>query len=192
MVSKTGGYPKEECNGKFQKSPGPGGENSIKSSVFLAFAGFIILLAICGIASANPPADVQLSYSEANYTLQVTILHIVQDPSTHFIRTVELRKNGQLVGTEDYTSQPSVSSPFTYRYSIPAAPGDTLEATAICNIAGSRAAMMVVPGTGSASSPSQSEPTGTTVPLTTRAGLSLLIPFAALAGAGLALFFRRD
>jgi len=153
---------------------------------------FLLLLALCGTAAANPPASVELSYNQADNILQFTILHIVQDPSTHYVKTVEVRKNGQLVLTEDYTRQPYASSPFTYSYSIPAAPGDTLEATAICNIQGSRSNMIVVSGTPATSSASPSEPVGTTVPTTTRAGLSLVVPFAALAGAGVALFFRRD
>jgi hypothetical protein len=160
--------------------------------VFFHFLGFLLLLALCGIVAANPPASVQLSYNLSDDTMQVTILHLVQDPSTHYVRTVEIRKNGQLILTKNYSSQPSASSPFTYTYPVSASPGDTLEATAVCNIQGSTTGSLIVPGAVSSASASPSPSVTSGISSTTNAGLSLIIPFAALAGAGMALLAKKD
>ena len=88
-------------------------------------------------ASAHAPKDVQLSYDLASKTLNVTITHASFMPTSHYIKTVEIKKNGAVASTNNYNNQPDKSS-FTYTYVLPAAEGDVLEVTAACNIYGSK------------------------------------------------------
>ncbi|HOS97012.1 MAG TPA: hypothetical protein PLR71_02490 [Deltaproteobacteria bacterium] len=94
-------------------------------------------------ASAHPPAEVRLSYDAASQTLTVTITHSTIIPSWHYVKQVEIVKNGAPVSSNKYESQPGKTS-FTYTFAVPAAPGDVLEVTCTCNILGSRTAKLQI------------------------------------------------
>jgi hypothetical protein len=105
----------------------------------------MLLLATTGIAAAHPPGQIQLVYSEQTGELVLTVTHDVADPATHFVRQAEVRKNGEIVISERYTSQPSADT-FTYLYPVPLSPGDEVVVTAECNIGGSATARLSMPG----------------------------------------------
>lgn len=83
---------------------------------------------------ANPPSITNMSYDSSTNTLTVSFSHIVDNPDSHYIESVEIKVNGEVVLSKTYTSQPGNS--FTYEYDIEANPGDTIEITAICNLTG--------------------------------------------------------
>ena len=91
---------------------------------------------------ATPPQDVKLAYDLNSQTLTVTITHYVYARSQtryhydHYIKSVEIKKNGIAVSTNTYDSQPDPET-FAYNYKVSAAKGDTLEVTATCSIRGS-------------------------------------------------------
>lgn len=99
-------------------------------------AAFFMMLALATGANAHGPQAVELTYDNAQSTLQVRITHKTPRAS-HYIDQVILLKNGQEIGVYTYKSQPDPDT-FTYTYKIEAAPGDVLEAKAICNIVGSK------------------------------------------------------
>lgn len=116
--------------------------NSINlSSGFLAVG--LALLLVLSSAAAHPPSNVSLSYDQDNSTLNVTITHTVSDPAKHYIKMVELFKNGQMILSEDYTSQPTLAT-FTQSYQLNATAGDVIAAKATCVISGSRSAEITV------------------------------------------------
>ncbi|TXT58198.1 MAG: conserved exported protein of unknown function [Promethearchaeota archaeon] len=100
----------------------------------------IILFLACTIsistneALANPPSITDMNYDSSTNTLSVSFSHIVDNPSSHYIESVEIKVNGEGVLTKTYTSQPGNS--FTYEYTIEANSGDTIEIIAICIISG--------------------------------------------------------
>jgi hypothetical protein len=94
-------------------------------------------------ANATPPSDVQLSYNMSDQTLTATITHASFMPGIHYIKTVEIKKNGQTISTNTYKSQPDKKT-FTYTYKIPAGIGDEFEVTASCNMYGSKTVKIVV------------------------------------------------
>jgi hypothetical protein len=112
-------------------------------------AAFCILSAVVLIAgfpvpaAAHPPKDVVLSYDQAKKTLEVQITHGAKDPASHYIKKVEIKKNGQTGGTTEYKSQPGPDA-FSYTYTLDAAPGDVIEATGTCNIFGSKTGKLTV------------------------------------------------
>jgi hypothetical protein len=87
-------------------------------------------------AEAHPPASMTLSYDFGLQELSVTITHSVSNPSSHYVDTVTVYRNSNVVNTYPYTSQPTTGT-FTYTYSVTASDGDTLSAKADCNIGGS-------------------------------------------------------
>ncbi len=116
------------------------------------FSATLVLFSILALAAfswfptpagAHPPAEVRLSYDAASGTLTVTITHGTVIPSWHYVKQVEIVKNGTPVISTPYTSQPDRTN-ITYTYAVSAAPGDVLEVTCTCNIFGSRTAKLVV------------------------------------------------
>jgi hypothetical protein len=120
-----------------------------RTSVFSKFIFSVLLLSLTifcfcpRISYADAPEDVTIKYDSGKQTLSVTITHKSAVPGFHHIKTVEIKKNGAVVSTTNYDKQPK-DVPFTYTYKVDAAPGDKLEATATCNMSGSKTATLTV------------------------------------------------
>ncbi len=84
---------------------------------------------------ADPPQNVALSYDPGARTLTVVVTHKSIFTGLHYVKQIEIKKNGQTVIKNDYSSQPGKTT-FTYTYSVPAAENDVLEAVAVCNLQG--------------------------------------------------------
>ncbi|KIE17238.1 hypothetical protein DS62_05190 [Smithella sp. SC_K08D17] len=97
------------------------------------------------ISYADAPKDVKIEYASNAQTLTVTITHKSAFPGFHHIKTVEIKKNSAVVSTTSYDIQPK-DVPFIYTYKVKAVTGDILEATATCNISGSKTATLTVSG----------------------------------------------
>lgn len=100
-----------------------------------------ILFLICFIsvslnARAHSPSGMSLDYNSTEEKLSVSITHSVSDPNSHYIKSVVIKIDGNVIETKSYTTQPSSSS-FTYEYELTVNEGSTIEVTAECSIAGS-------------------------------------------------------
>ena len=122
----------------------------MKNKIFCASIQIIALfLSLCVILSypqnsyATPPQDVKVSYDANSQTLTVTITHKTLSKSLHYIKYVDIKKNGTLVSNNKYDNQPDPEM-FTYTYNLAAVEGDKLEITASCNIFGSKTTTLVV------------------------------------------------
>lgn len=116
----------------------------ISTGIFCAF--LFSLMVFCfspQISYADAPKDVKIEYDTGAQTLAVTITHKSPFPSFHHIKTVEIKKNSVVISTNKYDTQPK-EVPFTYTYKVSASTGDKLEATATCNITGSKTATITV------------------------------------------------
>jgi len=122
--------------------------------VIAVFAGIVVLP-----AAAHAPSDMSISYNERSKLLNVTITHQVPNTQAHYVQEVHVTLNGNTVHDVHYTSQPSPDA-FTYSYLLQPVPGDTIEVTASCSIAGSISRTMYMPGP-TATAPGQ---TGTPPP----------------------------
>ena len=137
--------------------------------VIAVCAGSVILP-----AAAHAPSDMSISYNELSKVLNATITHQVPHPQAHYVKEVHVILNGNTVHDVHYTSQPSPDT-FTYTYPLLPAPGDTIEVTASCSIAGSINRTMYMPGP-TATAPGQ---TGTPPP-TQKAVLGIIPVLGAL------------
>ena len=101
----------------------------------------LILVAVCfmypQMSFANAPQDMKLSYDSQSQMLTVTITHKSPFPNFHYIKIVEIKKNGNIVSTNKYKNQPDQAT-FAYSYNVPAKAGDTLEVKASCSMYGSK------------------------------------------------------
>ncbi len=109
--------------------------------------GILMFFAVCFMypqtSLAHAPQDVQLSYDSNSQMLAVTITHQSPFPGTHYIKSVEIKKNGSVVSTNKYEKQPDQAT-FTYSYKVAAADGETLEVKASCSLYGSKTATLTV------------------------------------------------
>lgn len=103
----------------------------------------LITLTLPGIAGATAPKDIKLEYTQTTSVLKVTIDHMTLAKTMHYIKNVIIKNNGVEVGSYMYNFQPEREI-FTYTYSVPANPGDTLEVKAVCNLWGSKAVSLQV------------------------------------------------
>jgi len=107
----------------------------------------VCLMAVCLLlpqyACADAPQNLTLNYQVKTQTLTVTIIHPSPFTGMHYIKQVEIKKNNEAAVKNDYTSQPGKAS-FSYAYNVPAAIGDILEVTVICNIQGKKTATLKI------------------------------------------------
>jgi hypothetical protein len=122
----------------------------MKNTIFhksIIISGFILLFLVIWSypqdSYANPPQDVKVSYDSGSQVLTVTITHKSPAKGFHYIKYVEIKKNGDVLSNNKYDSQPEPET-FTYTYNLPAAKGDMLEVTATCNMWGHKTTTFVV------------------------------------------------
>jgi hypothetical protein len=93
-------------------------------------------------AYATPPASIKLRYDLNSHILSVVIVHDNMDKSSHYIRIVEIKKNGTVVSVKAYDSQPQRLL-FTYQYRIKAIEEDTFQAIVTCSQGESQASAVL-------------------------------------------------
>jgi hypothetical protein len=128
---------------------------------------FVIILMVIGMSLigiqvfGHPPQNMELDYDAETKILDVTITHSVSNPNDHYIYKVEIKKNDELIQTENYDNQPS-STTFTYSYSVDAVGGNVLKVTAFCSIFGDISREIIVPSNGDNNPPNKPELDGQT------------------------------
>jgi hypothetical protein len=119
-----------------------GFERLWRSSILMgAVAAGLVMVIFTAPAFSHGPADVTLNYDQGKQTLSVTVTHSPFSDS-HYVKEIEIGKNGKTVGKYPYTAQ--AGEKFTYTYKIPAQPGDVLEVKATCSKYGSKTGRIVV------------------------------------------------
>ena len=105
----------------------------VKIMIIILFILGLVVNSYCVLG--HPASNVEVKYDYDNQKLNVTISHITDDTTSHYIEKIEVYKNGVTIIEEDYTSQPS-SNTFTLSFDILADDGDVLKVETECNLAG--------------------------------------------------------
>jgi hypothetical protein len=126
-----------------QNAPGCHRCRSRRARFAAVMLALLIPLALTFPVAASSPDEVLLSYDAGKRTLEVRITHPSKSPQRHYISKVEIAKNGSSVSDAEYKNQPEQAA-FAYSYQVDAAPGDVLEAKAICSILGSKTGKLTV------------------------------------------------
>ncbi len=116
---------------------------SRRTAIAVVMQAFLLPFAFPFPAAASAPDEVALSYDKGKRTLEVKITHPSKAPQRHYIEKVEIVKNGTWVTQGEYKEQPAQAT-YSYTYTVEAAPGDVLEAKAICSILGSKTGKLTV------------------------------------------------
>jgi hypothetical protein len=109
------------------------------SVLFIAWVAFCMMPASAG---ATPPANIKLRYDLTSHLLSVTIVHNSMGNSAHYIKFVEIKKNGTVVSINTYNAQPDAAI-FSYNYRMNAMEEDTLQAVVTCSQGESRASAVL-------------------------------------------------
>ena len=94
----------------------------------------ILVVTLCFFdipAMAHAPSNITIAYNPDMHKLSVTVTHPVDDPTTHYIRGVQVKINGEVISDPTYKSQPGRNS-FTYTYDVMANPEDSVWVVATC------------------------------------------------------------
>ncbi|MGZ3578108.1 MAG: hypothetical protein ACXU98_03735 [Syntrophales bacterium] len=117
------------------------------SPSILSWKAVLILSVLCCLCPqmsfATSPQDVKLEYDASTQMLTVTITHPSSFPNYHYIKYVEIKKNGVDVMKNTYKNQPGQAT-FTHTYKVPAAEYEELEVTATCSMYGDKTVNLTV------------------------------------------------
>ena len=178
-------------------------DTCMKPTLSMILIGILLTLVIAGApAAAHAPSNLVLSYDPDNEILQVTFTHEVADPSTHYIKKVEVEREeaSELIGREEYTlllemeynSQPTTST-FTYTYPLKIEQGTTIRVRGECNIGGEVRRSLLVGG-GQIPVETTAPPTAspiTSPPPTTEEAAGFTFPLVCVAVAAAAAILLR-
>ena len=107
-----------------------------RNSLILTGLIFIFILGFqAGLAAAHTPGPMTLEYNEATDILTVSVTHVTDSPTTHYIYEIVVEKNSVQVDSQTYTSQ-SDPSEVVETFTIDAEDGDVFRVTAKCSVAG--------------------------------------------------------
>ena len=113
----------------------------------LVWMGLVLILVIYltnpSLAIAHDPKEVKLEMDAGMQNVVVTITHKSPFPNWHYIKLVQISKNGGIVSTNEYKNQP-VKETFEYTYPVAVIAGDVIEVTVSCSITGSKSAKLII------------------------------------------------
>ena len=96
----------------------------------------LLLFVFSSIAYAHPPSDIKITFDPATKTLSAVIMHDVANPSTHYIKQVDVGSNGKDIITHTISRQDNLDTQ-TVSYLIPDAKSrDVLFVEGHCSISG--------------------------------------------------------
>ena len=88
-------------------------------------------------AAAHSPSEIVLSHDRTARVLTVRITHGTPLPEEHYIRKVEIKKNGMTISMTTYSSQPDPTT-VSYTYPVDADSSSVFDVTATCSISGEK------------------------------------------------------
>ncbi len=118
----------------------------IKKTTFV-ISILVLISCICALITAHAPSSINLTYDKNGNILTVDVNHVIEEgDTTHYIETVEIRVNGELITQEEHTSQSSIGGSL-YAYDLNANDGDEIEVTAYCSTGESKTEKMTLGAT---------------------------------------------
>ncbi len=105
----------------------------------------LFLLALLPMAIfAHAPKKLVLSYDKETCNLIVSVQHPVKDVQDHYIESLTVKVNGEIVKTLDYTFQSSRENHEVKIELHDLEPGTKVEVKAVCNKLGSKSGSLTI------------------------------------------------
>jgi hypothetical protein len=99
---------------------------------------WLLALILAIPAFAHPPKTVTAEFDLEEHVLKVEAKHDTKDANKHFIKRIEVELNGEKIIEQKFGSQEDRASQRSLYRIAEAEVGDTIKATAVCNVAGKK------------------------------------------------------
>jgi len=94
------------------------------------------ILFVAATAFANPPHSIKASYDKNRQEINITVEHMVNEPSSHFVKEVIVSRGGQVIAKKEFDFQTSRRQQTMPPIKFAAQDGDEISIKAICNVKG--------------------------------------------------------
>lgn len=101
-----------------------------------------IVLAYCTCGFCHSPSDIEAAVKDGG--VELTVSHSVSSPSSHYVKKIEVKVNGEPAAQKDFTSQTDDTTQKTTIDIASLKKGDVLEITAYCSRSGQRTKSVTV------------------------------------------------
>ena len=100
------------------------------------FLLFVIFICIPFNAYAHPPKDINVQYSDSEKKLTVIVNHPVRNEKRHFIKEIDILKNGSTIASKQFGNQLTRTNQVYYFTIENIKKGDEITIKAYCNMYG--------------------------------------------------------
>lgn len=105
---------------------------------------FIMLILVCTPVFAHSAKKIELKWDQASSVLDVSILHPVSNPATHYISKIVVTMNGKVIEEKKLTSQSDAKYSHETFIIKDAPKGTKIEVEATCNVFGKRKESIII------------------------------------------------
>ncbi|HTZ11898.1 MAG TPA: hypothetical protein VMD04_05975 [Candidatus Margulisiibacteriota bacterium] len=102
----------------------------------VVFLVLFVLSAAFSIAYAHPPSDIKITFDPQTKMLEATIMHDVANPENHYIKKVDVSRNGKEVISQEFSQQENKDSQRVHYLVSDAKAGDVYSVEGHCSISG--------------------------------------------------------
>lgn len=99
-------------------------------------SGFFVFFALNAVAYAHPPSDIKITFDPKTKILNAQIIHDVSNPSTHYIKKVDVAINGKEIIEQSISRQDNSDSQMVSYFIPDAKVGDVFSVEGYCSISG--------------------------------------------------------
>lgn len=100
------------------------------------FLLFVIAVCIPFNVYAHPPRDISVQYSDSEKKLTVIVQHPSRNQKRHYVREVDILKNGKTIASKQFGNQLSRTNQISYFTIDDLKKGDEITIEAYCNMYG--------------------------------------------------------
>lgn len=88
------------------------------------------------LAFAHPATDIIFNFNAQNKMLSLAVAHAVENPGSHFIKKIIVKRNGKEWIIQNFLSQYNAVAQAVGYVAVDLKKGDTIEILAVCNKGG--------------------------------------------------------
>jgi len=108
----------------------------MRKVIVKALLTFLLIILACTPVFAHSAKKIELKWDQTNSVLDVSILHPVSNPATHYISKIVLTMNGKVIEEKKLTSQSDAKYSHDTFIIKDAQKGTKIEVEATCNVFG--------------------------------------------------------
>ncbi|HTZ11295.1 MAG TPA: hypothetical protein VMD04_02805 [Candidatus Margulisiibacteriota bacterium] len=100
------------------------------------FLVLFVFLAMVSSAYAHPPSDIIITFNQQTKMLEAVIMHNVSNPENHYIKKVDVGRNGKEIISQEFSRQENNEIQTVHYLITDAKAGDVFSVEGYCSISG--------------------------------------------------------